>query len=401
MSEVLCLSAHLWHIHQLNVLTSSREGRLLYFKVITMVVPLLSYRHNLNHHHSQVQIHIAGAVINQKPARAPVRSTGSKIIVVAFPKLAVENMAETHSTKSTFLGLPTEIRLRIYHYLFGYDDNMVIPILCVCGYKHRLGHDGRPDDLPLRGKRVAFQDAAFQITQTCRQIRSESLPKLLATTVIYCCHLGARLVNTHLTVPYKEYARYLRVNIQDFDPAKVESFRPNVPHRRCRTLPSLPRLCGLVLDVGICYKLANGFKREDLEPTMLLRDGETLIQAAREHVMRTLQESSSSLLLDVLLDPNREFQVSIRTSIGDVHAKPPGETGVGVVSQPIASSLEAGIDTPHSTFNLIGRLDRSMTGAKQGLSPTGIMLEPKTFPEAKHGAETEPAGNGFLQCSIA
>ena len=239
----------------------------------------------------------------------------------------LEAMAEM-SLSPSLLSLPTEIRLRIYEHLF------IKSILKVCGYKHRRGH--HLNELPDRGKRISIRQTPYQITHVCSKIRSESLPMLLENTLLSCCHMGSRLVDTHLPPIYREHLRSVSIDCLSFNTKFIHSLRPDVPHRRCKTLPCIPHLQTLIIRMGASFGLASGFKRENLNKTTRLGNGDTLLQHVLNHARTQLVQNSSSHLNQVLTNEHRGFNVEVRTYGGDFNPKTAGEEkGIAAVSPTI------------------------------------------------------------------
>ena len=92
------------------------------------------------------------------------------------------------SSQASFLRLPSEVRLRVYHFVF---ENALIRV-------HFRPHQSFDYPLPARYSEIAsshdgphqwvdLDECPLSITETCRTIRNESLTILYSATHLYVC----------------------------------------------------------------------------------------------------------------------------------------------------------------------------------------------------------------------
>ena len=233
-------------------------------------------------------------------------------------------MAEPTS-ETTFMTLPAEIRLRVLHSVF------VESSLRICGFKFKSGHHN--NDRPERGKHISTRPTDYRPAHVCRKLRAEALPVLLKKTILTCCHMGSRLVDSDLHQAYRDHFRTLAIDTQSFGGKYIQSLRPDVLHRRCRELPALPRLRTLIISTRPCLRLPKGFKREKLHSTQRLTNGHTIFKEARDHAKKRLLDGRNETLAKIVESQDRTFKVEIHSYLADFHVqRESGQKGVAAAS---------------------------------------------------------------------
>ena len=95
------------------------------------------------------------------------------------------------------------------------------------------------DEAKLRGKHINTRNMAHNLLHVCRQLCNEALPTILKKAILYCCHMGSRLVSNKLPTIYIQNIRHLNIDSTSFGSdyiALAASRRPTPPLHR----PSKP-----------------------------------------------------------------------------------------------------------------------------------------------------------------
>jgi hypothetical protein len=222
--------------------------------------------------------------------------------------------------RPTLLGLPSEIRKSIYEYIPHEEA-----VLQICGYKHRCGHGKDEHTLRHQKRQVVLIDKFFEIAYVCRLIREEVLPILLSGTVLRACHFGARLVDKVIPFRIRQHIQLLSMGTSCFNSPIIRSLRPDVPHRRCKALPTLPNLRHFILFDENAIPLAPGLTRADLDPQKILQNGKILLERIIQAEHQLLLLDCGPFLAELLLNTDRSFSIEIAELVGDLHARRSGQ----------------------------------------------------------------------------
>ena len=190
------------------------------------------------------------------------------------------------------------------------------------------------EEAKLRGKHINTRNIPYSLLHVCRQLRNDALPTILEKTVLYCCHMGSRLVSTHLPSIYCQNIRTLHIDTTSFGCDYIISLRPDVLHRRCTVLPDLPKLQVLIIYTHHCMRLRRGITHADLASDRVKVSRTRTNFIVGRHAARALLKAAKfQALHPVLNNRQRGFKLQIYSYMADMHMQaPPTVRGNAAVS---------------------------------------------------------------------